>query len=60
MTAKTIKVKLVKSTIGLTRKQKANVTGLGLKKIGSTRELENTSAVRGMIKKVMHLLNIQE
>ena len=52
--------KLKKSVIGCTDKQKANVKGLGLRKIGSERELENTPAVRGMIKKVIHLLDIKE
>lgn len=56
----TITVKLKKSTITCTEKQKANVRGLGLKKIGSMRTLENTSSVRGMIKKVIHLLDIKE
>ena len=41
-------------------KQKANVRGLGLRKIRSQKTLENTSAVRGMIKKVIHLLEIVE
>ena len=57
---KTIVVKLKKSTISCTEKQKACVRGLGLRKIGSTSELENTSAVRGMIKKIIHLLEVTE
>ena len=60
MTAKTITVTLKKSTIACNEKQKANVRGLGLRKTGSTSTLENTPAVRGMIKKVIHLLDIQE
>lgn len=56
----TITVKLKKSTISCTEKQKANVRGLGLRKTGSVRTLENTPAVRGMIKKVIHLLDIVE
>ncbi|MCK6595275.1 MAG: 50S ribosomal protein L30 [Bacteriovoracaceae bacterium] len=55
-----IAVTLVKSTIGTTEKVKANVRGLGLRKLNETRELENTPAVRGMIKKVIHLLSIKE
>ena len=55
-----ITVKLKKSTIGSTEKQKANVRGLGLKRPGSERTLENTPAVRGMIKKVIHLLEVNE
>ncbi len=55
-----ISVTLVKSTISTTEKVKANVRGLGLRKLNETRELENTPAVRGMIKKVIHLLNVKE
>jgi len=58
--AKTITVQLKKSTNGCTEKQKSNVRGLGLKKIGSTKTLENTPSVRGMIKKVIHMVNILE
>lgn len=60
MSSKTITVRLKKSTNGSTEKQKANVRGLGLRRIGSERELENTPAVRGMIKKVIHLLDVKE
>ena len=56
----TITVKLKKSTNGKTEKMIANVRGLGLKKIGSVRTLENTPAVRGMIKKVIHLVEVVE
>ena len=60
MASKTITVTLKKSVISCTDKQKACVKGLGLRKTGSSRTLENTPAVRGMIKKVIHLLDIAE
>lgn len=60
MSSKTITVKLVKSTISCTDKMKAQIRGLGLRKTGSSRTLENTPAVRGMIKKAIHLLEIKE
>ncbi len=60
MTSKTITVTLKKSVISCTDKQKACVKGLGLRKTGSSKTLENTPAVRGMIKKVIHLLEIEE
>ncbi|MCK5073321.1 MAG: 50S ribosomal protein L30 [Bacteriovoracaceae bacterium] len=60
MSNKTITVKLKKSTITCTENQKATVKGLGLKKTGSEKTLENTPCVRGMIKKVIHLLEIKE
>lgn len=58
--SKTITVKLKKSVIGKPQDQQATVLGLGLKKVGATRELENTPSVRGMIKKVIHLLEVVE
>ena len=60
MANKTITVKLKKSTIRCNEKMKATVRGLGLRKTGTSSTLENTPAVRGMIKKVIHLLDIQE
>ena len=57
---KKLKVTLKKSTIGSTQDQIATVKGLGLRKIRSSRVLENTPAVRGMVKKVIHLVDVQE
>lgn len=56
----TITIKLKKSTIACTDKIKGCVAGLGLKKPGSQRTLENTPCVRGMIKKVIHLVEVIE
>lgn len=56
MKSKTLKVKLVKSTIKCTQDQKDTALGLGLKKTNQVKEVPNTPAVRGMIKKVIHLL----
>lgn len=58
--SKNITVVLKKSTISCTEKQKATIMGLGLRKLHSKRTLENTPAVRGMIKKVIHMLEIKE
>jgi large subunit ribosomal protein L30 len=55
-----IKVKLVKGLPGTTKGVQANVRGLGLKKVGQVSELENTPSVRGMIKKIIHMLEVQE
>jgi large subunit ribosomal protein L30 len=55
-----LKVTLIKSTIGSTGPQRATVRGLGLRKIRSTKVLKNTPAIRGMIKKVIHLVEIEE
>jgi len=40
--------------------QQATLVGLGLNKIGRTRDLEDTQSVRGMIRKVAHLIKVEE
>ena len=55
---KKITIKLKKGIIACPSSQRATVNGLGLKRRGQVRSLENTPSVRGMIKKVMHLLEI--
>ena len=55
-----LKVTLKHSTIGRPARQGACVKGLGLRKIGQSRVLENTPAVRGMVKKVIHLVDVEE
>lgn len=57
---KKIKVTLKKSTIGRIERHKSCVRGLGLRKIGSTAILEDTSSVRGMVNKVSYLLSVEE
>lgn len=60
VTGKTVTVTQIASPIGRVQKQHATLTGLGLNKIGRTRVLEDTPAVRGMINKVKHLVQIVE
>ena len=57
--AKKIKVTQIRSKIGARANQKACLSGLGLRKINSISLLENTPAVRGMIRKVSHLVRIE-
>ena len=54
----TVKVQLVKSPIGCKESHRATVRGLGLRKLRSTRELEDTPAVRGMIDKISYLVKV--
>ena len=54
-----IKVTLVKSTIGQVASVKATVAALGLKKIRSSKELDDSPAVMGMIAKVKHLVKVE-
>lgn len=60
MAAKKVKVTLVKSMIGALANHKACLAGLGLRRIRHTVEVEDTPAVRGMINKVIHLVEISE
>ena len=55
---KTVKVQLVRSPIGCKADHRATVRGLGLRKVNSTRELQDTPAVRGMINKIDYLVRI--
>lgn len=55
---KTLKVKLVRSPIGTKADHRATVRGLGLRKLHSERELEDTPAVRGMVNKVSYLVKV--
>ena len=58
--ANKIKVKLVRSVNGRLKSHQACVTGLGLRRIGHTVEVEDTPAVRGMINKVNYLVRVEE
>jgi|JI102314DRNA_FD_contig_31_9712683_length_620_multi_2_in_0_out_0_2 large subunit ribosomal protein L30 len=55
-----LKVTLHRSTIGSLPGQVECVKGLGLRKVGQSRVLENTPAVRGMVRKVLHLVTAEE
>ena len=54
-----IKITLIKSVIDRTERQKRTVEALGLKKINSTVEVEANAAIIGMVRKVNHLVAIE-
>ena len=56
----TLKVTLVKSPIGFKNNQAAVVKGLGLRRIRHSVTLKDTAAVRGMIHKVQHLVEVKK
>ncbi len=56
--AKTIVVKQIGSPIRRPAKQRQTLIGLGLNKMHKTRELEDTPSVRGMVRKIPHLVEI--
>lgn len=55
-----LKITLVKSINGAKKNQIATVKALGLKKIGSVVEQADNPQIRGMIKVVNHLVNVEE
>ena len=55
----TVRVKLVRSLAGRSERQIACARGLGLNKIGSSRELVDTPQLRGMIRKIEFLLEVK-
>ena len=59
-TMSTIKVTQIRSTNGRLKSHKACISGLGLRRIGHTVEVEDTPSVRGMINKVSYLLRVEE
>ena len=57
---KTVFVTLVRSPIGYTKDQKQTVLALGLRRMHQTIEHQDTPALRGMIRKVEHLVQVEE
>ncbi|MBT3337589.1 MAG: 50S ribosomal protein L30 [Anaerolineae bacterium] len=57
---KKLRVTLVRSTIGYNKRQKATVRALGLRRINHTVEHVDSPALRGMLNKVSHLINVEE
>jgi large subunit ribosomal protein L30 len=57
---KTIKVTQTGSPIRRTKDQRATLVGLGLNKMHRSRELEDSPEIRGMIRKVQHMVTVSE
>ena len=57
---KRLKVTLVRSVIGYEQSQRKTVQGLGLRRIGHTVDVIDHPAMRGMIHKVRHLVQVEE
>ena len=53
-----LKVQLVRSPIGTKQSHRDTVRGLGLRKLNSVSELQDTPAVRGMINKISYLVKV--
>ena len=55
-----LQVTLKNSAIGRPQDQRATLRGLGLTKLRKTVVLENTPSIRGMVKKIIHLVEVNE
>ncbi len=60
MAEKKLKITLVKSTIGAVPKNRAVVESMGLRKINSSIILPDNDATRGQIRKINHLIKVEE
>ena len=56
---KTIRVRQIRSGVGYARDQRATLDGLSLGRPGWTSDVPDTPAVRGMIRKVQHLVRVE-
>ncbi len=58
--AKTLRIKLVRSPIGYAVRQKRTAQALGLRKIQQVVERPDNAAVRGMVNRISHLVEVEE
>ena len=54
-----ITIKYIRSAVKRTKDQQATIRGLGFRKLHQSRTLPNTPQVRGMIKKVLHMIQVE-
>jgi len=57
---KKLRVEYVKSMIGYSQRQRGTVRALGLKRLGDVVEVEDNDVMRGMLRKISHLVQVQE
>jgi large subunit ribosomal protein L30 len=55
-----IKIKLIKSTSGSNKRVKSTLVALGIGKVNSSAEHESTPQIKGMVRKVLHLVEVEE
>jgi large subunit ribosomal protein L30 len=59
-TERILKITLIKSPIGYSKRQKGTVRALGLRRMNQTVEQVDSPALRGMLEKVSHLVEVEE
>ena len=57
---KRLRITLIKSPIGYSRRQKGTVRALGLRRMDHTVEQVDTPVIRGMVNKISHLVRVEE
>lgn len=57
---KTLRIRLVRSPIGYSWRQKRTLRALGLRRMHQTVEKPDTPVIRGMVRKVIHLVEVEE
>ena len=57
---KRLRITWIKSSIGYSKRQKATIRALGLRRLGDSVEQEDTPVIRGMVDKVSHLVEVEE
>ncbi len=60
MSEKKLRITLVKSPIGYSKRQKETVRSLGLRRLQSSVIQDDTPPIRGMIQKISHLVKVEE
>jgi large subunit ribosomal protein L30 len=55
-----LRITWIKSSIGYSQRQKGTIRALGLRRLGDIVEQDDTPAIRGMIEKVSHLIQVDE
>ena len=60
MSEKKLRVQYVKSAIGYSESQKGTIRALGFRRLGESVEIEDNDVMRGMLRKVEHLVEVEE
>jgi len=60
MASRKIRIKYVKSAIGYSGRQKRTVRALGLRRLGDVVEQDDSPAIRGMVARIGHLVEVEE
>jgi len=57
---KKLRVRYIKSVIGYSQSQKGTIRALGFRRLGEVVEVDDNEVMRGMLRKVEHLVEVKE